>query len=209
MRCEGANITFPPFPTIRVYRATLSASPGEPDANAEREHPLTSIYKQHVDRIYRYHLARTENVEDAQDLTAETFHAALESFTSFDPAQGSVAAWLTGIARHKLVDHFRRSQRTLAVFQVEDQPDPTARPEEASAYQLQLAQVSTALRNLPADRAEALSLHFFAGLSLSETAQVMHRSDQAVKKLIHRGLADLRTRLAQARTINSTLKVIL
>ena len=161
-----------------------------------REHPFTAVYQQHIERIYRYHLARTGSAEDAQDLTAETFRAALESFAAYDPAQGPAAAWLTGIAHHKLVDHFRRSQRTDPSAQIDDQPDRSASPEEASAQHLQMAQVSAALRRLPADRAEALSLHFFAGLSLNEAAQVMRRSDEAVKKLIHRGLADLRRILA-------------
>jgi RNA polymerase sigma-70 factor (ECF subfamily) len=175
----------------------------------ERDHPFTAVYQQHVDRIYRYHLARTGSVEDAQDLTAETFHAALESFTAYNPALGCAAAWLTGIAQHKLVDHFRRSRQTLAIAQIEDHPDRAASPEEASAQNLQMAQVSAALRKLPADRAEALSLHFFAGLSLSETAQLMHRSDQAIKKLIHRGLADLRRQLAYPSTAQAAVEVTL
>lgn len=162
----------------------------------EPNHPFTAVYQQHVERIYRYHLARTGSLEDAQDLTAETFHAALESFPTFDPAQGCAAAWLAGIARHKLADHYRRSPRDVPIAQVEDQPDQAASPEEISAHRLQMAQVATALRSLPVDRADALSLHFFAGLSLSETAQVMRRSDQAVKKLVHRGLADLRRQLS-------------
>jgi RNA polymerase sigma-70 factor (ECF subfamily) len=170
--------------------------------------PFAAVYQQHVERIYRYHLARTGSVEDAQDLTAETFHAALESFAAFDPAQGCAAAWLTGIARHKLVDHFRHSRPTLAIAQVENQPDPAASPEETSAQRLQMAQVAAALRSLPAGRADALSLHFFAGLSLSETARVMRRSEQAVKKLIQRGLADLRRQLAYSTPVQPTEKVL-
>jgi RNA polymerase sigma-70 factor (ECF subfamily) len=162
----------------------------------EKDHPFTAVYQQHVARIYRYHLARTGRVEDAQDLTAETFQAALESFASFDPAQGSAAAWLTGIARHKLADHYRRFQRDLETDPVEDQPDLADSPEELSAQHIQMAQIAAALRSLPIDRADALSLHFFAGLSLSETAQAMRRSDQAVKKLIQRGLGDLRRQLS-------------
>jgi RNA polymerase sigma-70 factor (ECF subfamily) len=172
-----------------------TSSTALPDAMSlrnERVHPFTAVYQQHVERIYRYLLARTGSAEDAQDLTGETFRAALESFTAYDPAQGCAAAWLMGIAHHKLVDHFRRSRKTDPSAQIEDQPDRAASPEEASVERLQMAQVSAALRSLPAKRLEALSLHFFAGLTLSETAQVMRRSDEAVKKLIHRGLADLR-----------------
>ncbi len=177
-------------------RAGPHAVSGTTPALGAREHPFTTIYQQHVERIYRYHLARTGNETDAQDLTAETFHAALEGFATFDPARGCAAAWLTGIAHHKLADHFRRSPPVLPIAQIEEQPDPAPNPEEAGARRLQMAQVSAALRSLPSDRAEALSLHFFAGLSLDEAAQVMRRSEEAVKKLIHRGLGDLRRLLA-------------
>ena len=180
----------------RIDRHTVGINHRPPPETAyalhERERSFTAVYQQHVERIYRYHLARTGSVDDAQDLTAETFHAALESFAAFDPALGSAAAWLTGIAQHKLMDHFRRSRRFDSNAMIEDQPDRAASTEETGAKHMQMAQVSAALLRLPSARAEALSLHFFAGLSVSETAQVMRRSDEAVKKLIHRGLADLR-----------------
>ena len=186
-------------PAYSSFRAPVAAAwplPGARTVDMDTNHPFTAVYQQHVERIYRYHLARTGSVQDAQDLTAETFHAALESFATYDPAQGAAVAWLTGIARHKLADHFRRSRRNLETDPVEDQPDRGDSPEEISDHRLQMAQVAAALRRLPADRSDALSLHFFAGLSLSETAQVMRRSEQAVKKLIQRGLADLRRQLA-------------
>jgi len=193
--------------SIRAPRAITRTPPVPRTADMEQNHPFTAVYQQHVERIYRYHLARTGSVEDAQDLTAETFHAALESFAAYDPARGCAAAWLTGIAQHKLVDHFRRAQRTRTMAQVEDRPDRAASPEESSAQRLQMAQVSAALGKLPADRAEALSLHFFAGLSLSEAAQVMRRSEEAIKKLIHRGLADLRRQLTDTPPVKTTVEV--
>ena len=198
----------PTFPPVQAPKAAALAPPDALPLRNEREHPFTAVYQQHVERIFRYLLVRTGSVEDAQDLTAETFHAALESFAAYDPAQGCAAAWLTGIARHKLVDQFRRSRHADPFAQIEDQPDRAASPEEASAQHLQMAQVSAALHRLPADRAEALSLHFFAGLSLSETAQVMRRGDEAVKKLIHRGLADLRRLLAYTPTVPASVEVI-
>jgi RNA polymerase sigma-70 factor (ECF subfamily) len=197
----------PTTPPVQAPKAGNLAVQEMLTARKEGEHPFTILYQQYVERIYRYHLVRAGNVEEAQDLTSETFHAALESFAAYDPAQGCAAAWLTGIARHKLVDYFRRSRRALSITQIEDQPDQATSLEEASAQRLQMAQVSAVLRKLPADRAEALSLHFFAGLTLSETAQVMRRNEEAVKKLIHRGLADLRRYLAYPPTATASVEV--
>ncbi len=153
------------------------------------------LYEENVERLYRYYLARTGNVQDAQDLTAETFRAALESFSSYRPARSPAVAWLMGIARHKLVDHLRRNRQMLAWEQVEGNPDGGPCPEEVAGRRLQMAQVAAALSRLPADRAEAISLHFFAGLSLAEAAEVMGKGEEAVKKIIQRGLGDLRARL--------------
>ena len=48
---------------------------------------------------------------------------------------------------------------------------------------------------LPEERADALSLRFFSDLSLAEVAQVMDKSEAAVKMLVYRGLQELRDRL--------------
>ncbi len=188
---------FPDNPPLQVclFFARFSPESVVPNPSqgkvSDNGNTFIELYQQHFVRIYRYHLARTGNIEEAQDLTSETFHAALENFKAYDPARGCSAAWLTGIAQHKLADHIRKSQRTITITQIEDRLDDAPSPEDVSSHNLQMMQVSKALRNLPIDRAEALSLHFFAELSLSETAQVMHRSYNAVRKLIHRGLIDI------------------
>ncbi|MEM9922954.1 MAG: sigma factor [Cyanobacteria bacterium P01_D01_bin.50] len=65
------------------------------------------MYRRHVTNVYRYLFSRVENVDDAQDLTTQTFLAAKESIANYQ-RRGSLAAWLMGIARHKATDSFRR-----------------------------------------------------------------------------------------------------
>ena len=55
-----------------------------------------------------------------------------------------------------------------------------------------MAAVVSGLQRLPADRAEVIRLRIFAELSTAETAQVMGKSEAAVKMLLHRALHDLR-----------------
>jgi DNA-directed RNA polymerase specialized sigma24 family protein len=61
---------------------------------------FTELYHRHLPGIYRYHLARTGHVQEAEDLTAQTFLTALESISSYR-GQGRFASWLFGIARHR------------------------------------------------------------------------------------------------------------
>ena len=44
---------------------------------------FAELYRRHVTRVYRYHAAHTGNVKDAEDLTSQTFMAALEGIRSY------------------------------------------------------------------------------------------------------------------------------
>jgi len=74
--------------------------------------------------VYGYLLPRCGSVTDAEDLTAETFMAAVTALQRPNPPSVSVA-WLIGIARHKLVDHWRRGERERRGLAAvgPDQPD--------------------------------------------------------------------------------------
>jgi len=64
------------------------------------------LYRRYVLPVYRYCYARTDNVADAEDLTAQTFLASLEGMQRYR-GRGSFSAWLFGIARHKCADFHR------------------------------------------------------------------------------------------------------
>ncbi|HKI44238.1 MAG TPA: sigma-70 family RNA polymerase sigma factor [Balneolales bacterium] len=61
---------------------------------------------QHGDYLFRYALIRVSDRGMAEDLVQETFLAALKSYSTFD-RNSSIRTWLTGILRHKVMDHFR------------------------------------------------------------------------------------------------------
>jgi RNA polymerase sigma-70 factor, ECF subfamily len=91
----------------------------QPGASAE---PVAAIYRHALPQVYGYLLPRCGSTVVAEDLTAETFMAAVTAFR-----QGRIeipeltVAWLVGVARHKLADHWRRSareQRDLAAVAV-------------------------------------------------------------------------------------------
>ncbi len=164
---------------------------------AQDPEAFARIYERHLPGIYRYHLIRTGNVQDAQDLAAQTFLTALESIGSYR-GLGSIAAWLFGIASHKLADHHRRKRPELHADAGEDAVSQAPLPEEIILRRLDLDRVVNAMRAIAPERAEALGLRIFGNLSTAEVAQAMNRSVPAVKMLISRGLSDLNERLAAA-----------
>ncbi len=168
---------------------TQLAAQARTDAGAFAE-----LYRRHVSRVYRYHVAHTGNVKDAEDLTSQTFMAALEAIRSYR-GTGSFAAWIMGIASKKRALYFRnRRHAEMPLDHVPEVPDPHPATDQAAFRQMEIAHLRSALRSLSPDRLEAIALRFFAGLECSEVGRVLGKSEEAVKMLISRGLQDLRTR---------------
>ena len=167
-------------------------------ARADSE-AFAELYRRHVRSVYRYHLAHTASVKDAEDLTSQTFMAALEGVRSYR-GTGPYITWLIGIASRKRALFFRRngSRPEVSLDAALHLPTPSLPTDKAAARRLQMDQILGALRNISPDRAEALILCFFSELSFTEAGIVLGKSEAAVKMLISRGLQDLRTRTSLA-----------
>jgi RNA polymerase sigma-70 factor, ECF subfamily len=176
----------PPMDEINLARDAISNT----DAFAE-------LYRRHVTRVYRYHIAHTGNAKDAEDLTSQTFMAALEGLHSFR-GDGSFAAWIMGIASKKKLMHFRGTKPEVPLDAALHYPSPSLPTDKAALQRLKLESVARALKQISPERAEAISLSFFGGLSNLEVSRVLKKSEAAVKMLISRGLQDLRERTSLA-----------
>lgn len=158
---------------------------------------FAELYRRHMTRVYRYHIAHVGNIKDAEDLTSQTFMAALEGIRSFR-GRGSFAAWILGIASKKRLMYFRGSRPEVPLDEAVYYPSLSLPTDKAATQRLQLESLSRALRQISADRAEALILTYFGGLSHLETARLLNKSEAAVKMLVSRGLQDLRERTSLA-----------
>lgn len=151
--------------------------------------PVLAIYSRALPQVYGYLLPRCGSVVVAEDLTAETFMAAVNT-----SRQGSVTEvtvpWLVGVARHKLVDHWRRvarDQRNLTV--AEQMTDGLDDPWEDH---LDTAVVHSALARLSAHQRSALTLRYLDGLPVPAVAEHLDRSVHATETLLARARAALR-----------------
>lgn len=158
---------------------------------------FAELYRRHVTRVHRYHIAHTGNVKDAEDLTSQTFTAALEGIRSFR-GSGSFAAWVMGIASKKKLMFFRGRKPEFPLDEALHLPSPSLPTDKAATQRLELESISRALRQISPERAEAIILSFFGGLSNTEASLVLNKSEAAVKMLISRGLQDLRERTSLA-----------
>ena len=158
---------------------------------------FAELYRRHVTRVYRYHVAHTGNVKDAEDLTSQTFMAALEGIRSYR-GEAPFAAWLMGIASKKRFLFFRGRRPEVPIEAALQIPSPSLPTDKAAFARLRIESISRALKQISADRAEALILRFFGELSMAETGRVLNKTEAAVKMLVSRGLQDLRERTSLA-----------
>jgi RNA polymerase sigma-70 factor (ECF subfamily) len=167
----------------------MEASPTADDA-AEA---LLGLYDRALPQVYGYLLSRCGSVGVAEDLTAETFLAAAAAVRDDRPNRPAPTVstpWLIGVARHKLVDHWRRlerEQRGLAA--VAREPDP---PEEPWDARLDGARARDTLSQLGAHHRAALTLRYLDDLPVREVAAVLGRTEHATEALLVRARSAFR-----------------
>ena len=150
---------------------------------------LLDLYDEALPEVYGYLLARCGGRALAEDLTAETFLAAVAAVRRQPPPLPSTG-WLIGIARHKLVDHWRateREQRGLRA--VEAEPEPPDDPWDERLDALLAREVLE--RQTGAHRA-ALTLRYLDGLPVPEVARALGRTVHATEALLVRARAAFR-----------------
>jgi RNA polymerase sigma-70 factor, ECF subfamily len=127
--------------------------------------------------------------DEVEDLVQETLLVLHVQRGSYDPSL-PVTAWMHAIARHKLVDLFRRRGRREALNDPLDDLDEAAHPmveSEATAQR----DLGVLLEGLPAAQQQAIVLTKIEGLSLVEASERTGVSVTALKVQVHRGLKKL------------------
>ncbi|NIV31195.1 MAG: sigma-70 family RNA polymerase sigma factor [Anaerolineae bacterium] len=152
------------------------------------------LYERYVGRIYNYIFYRTGNHQDAEDLTARTFYQALRHISRYVDRGAPFSAYLYRIAHNALANwHRDRSRRQIIsldelVMGTLKREGPASQVEESEKHALLLQTV----RQLPPERQQLLILKFVEQMRNAEIAEVMGRTEGAIKSLYHRTLVALR-----------------
>jgi RNA polymerase sigma-70 factor (ECF subfamily) len=140
------------------------------------------FYEVALPQVYGYLLHRCGSVSVAEDLAQETFLSAVVELGKQRVVDAPMA-WIFGIARHKLLDHYRRLER---------QPRPAAEEIVMSPPAESDDRALSALAAVPPSQRIALVLRHADGLSVPEVAAALGRSVEAVESLLSRGRAGFR-----------------
>jgi RNA polymerase sigma-70 factor (ECF subfamily) len=156
---------------------------------------LLDLYDRALPEVYGYLVSRCRSAPVAEDLTAETFLAAVDATRRHDAPL--TIAWLIGVARHKLVDHWRRLEREERGLRLAyDDPDAVDDPWD---QQLDAMRAHSTLARLLADQRAALTLRYVDGLSVPEVAEQLGRTVHAAEALLVRARAAFRRAYGEGR----------
>lgn len=162
-------------------------------AKAYDEAALSTLYRRHADDIYRYIYYRVGNKEIADDLVGDVFINMLEGLSSYEYTGAPFEAWLYRIAHARVVDYYRRQEvRQTAPMDEQLPDDARINPDTLAGARDNFRRAWKAMQRLTNDQQHVLALRFFAGYSIAETAEVLDKSEGAVKALQYRALGTLR-----------------
>lgn len=161
------------------------------------EHAFATLYRLVQPGLQRY--LRGLRVATADDVAADAWVEVVRGLDGFTGDQQHFSAWVFTIARRKWIDRGRYEARRLTAPLGDDDsyglpvPDVAELAEQADATAAAIALV----RTLPQDQAEAILLRVVAGLEIAEVAQLLGKSNGAIRVLTHRGLKRLGAALAE------------
>jgi RNA polymerase sigma-70 factor, ECF subfamily len=163
--------------------------PREQPSHTDPEGALVALYDMALPQVYGYLLPRCGSVSIAEEVTAETFMAAVTA-AKLGTVPDLTLAWLVGVARHKLVDHWRRMEREdRSLAAVHGGQDTVDDPWDA---RIDADVAHTALSALPPPQRAALTLRYLDGLPVAEVAGLLGRSVHATETLLVRARAAFR-----------------
>ncbi|HEX5495266.1 MAG TPA: RNA polymerase sigma factor [Mycobacteriales bacterium] len=169
---------------------------GQPAAESDPGSRLLALYETALPQVYGYLLTRCGRPALAEDLTAETFLAAVDAIRGAGTPPVSTA-WLIGVARHKLVDHWRaraREERGLrAVADPSTWTTPAGQPagtvgavEDPWDVYLDALRARDTLSRLAPQHRAALTLRYLDDLPVGQVAGLLGRTVHATEALLVR-----------------------
>jgi len=155
------------------------------------------LYDRSFSKVYNYVSYRLGDAAAADDVVSRVFERALDRLATYDAASGPVEAWLFGIARNAVADHFRArrwlSWLPLDVFH--ERPGRDVAHESALVEDESRRELRRALERLSPRERELLALKYGAEMTNRDIAAQLGVGESNVGVIVHRAVGKLREAL--------------
>ncbi|WP_223701805.1 RNA polymerase sigma factor [Sutcliffiella deserti] len=158
-----------------------------------RETFIRDVYQPYNQDVYQFCLYFTNNIEEAKDLTQETFIKALHSIGSFQ-GKSSIRTWIISIARNTTIDYHRKKkfQRLLPTLWAREQVRNDRTPADYADTNADWEVLQNALSCLKKDYRQVVILRALKDFSVRETAEILGWTESKVRVTYHRALKKMK-----------------
>ena len=150
---------------------------------------LQALHNRFYAPVYRYVHFKVADPQASEDLTSEVFVRVLEGLKRGTAWRTTPDAWIFGIARNVVVDHYRRRGRQPEVTLDESLIGSTG---DGLAGQVMAGEQRQALMQaidlLTDEQRDVILMRFIEGLSIKDVADALNKTEGAIKGLQHRAL---------------------
>ncbi|MDO8557074.1 MAG: sigma-70 family RNA polymerase sigma factor [Candidatus Jorgensenbacteria bacterium] len=151
------------------------------------------LYDRYLPKIYRFVFLKVGRKQDAEDLTHQVFMQAWEHIGNFEFQGFPFGSWLYRIASNAVIDYYRTFKRTFDIEAIPKEVlahDPELESSLDSAFSIEL--VRSAITKLDHDQQNVVIMRFVNDLSTKEIADILGKSEGAVRVIQHRALKQLK-----------------
>ena len=175
----------------------LDIDPHKLSVETYRSMIFTSLVQEYQDRIYRYCVNRLGEAQ-GEEIAQDVFLTAWENLVKFRQ-ESTLSTWLTGIAKNKCIQAFRNRGRRqiIASTFIEDiryqsHVEGVVSPEDTMMDEAQREELTRGMLKMREDERLLLNLRYHKGLPVAEVAELLGKSEAAVRKRLLRALERLR-----------------
>lgn len=152
------------------------------------------LYEEWYAPLYRFILVRVTAKETAEDLVQDVFLKVFASLDRFELRAAHPLGFLYTTARNTIIDYHKKKRPERldeeAALLIAD--EDANNPENDAALSFDIASLGEALRTLTREQQDVVMLRFTEGRSVRETAEVMGKSEEAVRQMQVRALRALK-----------------
>lgn len=141
--------------------------------------------------VFRFQLSKTENEDEAEDITIKTFSKAFDKIHLYNERY-NFKTWLISISKNIFLDHLRKERtKTISINKKESEAykifDETPSAEDQLINEQNLAQLLNYLKQLKPHYQEIINLRYFREMSYKEMADKLNEPISNIKVKLLRG----------------------
>ena len=158
--------------------------------------PFEQVYERYYFDVFRFFVKRTENHQEAEDLTGEVFLYCYKNYSRYDPQKSAISTWLFLVAKSMLKTYYRDRKQHLDISDFEEWLITDDADISRAVYLEQLRSfLAEQIKQLSEKQQQVIVMRFFQEKDFDEIAIALNTSQGNIRVILTRAVAKLKESL--------------